>query len=53
MEIAGRELSTICAQDLGFSIGPRLNAAGRLDDISVGIRCLLESFEERRLSLVP
>ena len=42
VEIAGRELSTICAQDLGFSIGPRLNAAGRLDDISVGIRCLLE-----------
>ena len=32
-EIAGRELSTISAQDLGFSIGPRLNAAGRLDDI--------------------
>ena len=42
VEIAGRELSTICAQDLGFSIGPRLNAAGRLDDISVGIQCLLE-----------
>ena len=42
VEIAGRELSTISAQDLGYSIGPRLNAAGRLDDISLGIQCLLE-----------
>jgi single-stranded-DNA-specific exonuclease len=29
------------ASDLGFAIGPRLNAAGRLDDISLGIQCLL------------
>lgn len=29
------------AQDLGFAIGPRLNAAGRLDDMSIGISCLL------------
>ena len=41
-EIAGRDLSFLSSQDLGFSIGPRLNAAGRLDDISTGIQCLLE-----------
>ena len=40
-EIAGRKLHRIDAQDLGFAIGPRLNAAGRLDDMTIGIRCLL------------
>ena len=40
-EAAGRSMSTLSAQDLGFSLGPRLNAAGRLDDMSIGIRCLL------------
>jgi len=46
-EIAGRELSNLTSQDLGFSIGPRLNAAGRLDDISLGIQCLLEDDLEK------
>lgn len=36
-----RDLAHLSAQDLGFAVGPRLNAAGRLDDMSVGIRCLL------------
>ncbi len=40
-EVARRELPQLVAADLGFSIGPRLNAAGRLDDMSIGIRCLL------------
>lgn len=40
-EVARRELPALVAADLGFSIGPRLNAAGRLDDMSIGIRCLL------------
>jgi single-stranded-DNA-specific exonuclease len=40
-EVSRRELAAIVASDLGFSIGPRLNAAGRLDDMSIGIRCLL------------
>lgn len=39
--IAGRSLQRIDAQDLGFAVGPRLNAAGRLDDMAIGIRCLL------------
>ena len=41
LEIAGRSLQRVVATDLGFTIGPRLNAAGRLDDMSVGIECLL------------
>ncbi len=40
-EIAGRRAERLSAQDLGFAIGPRLNAAGRLDDMSLGIQCLL------------
>ncbi len=40
-EIGKRDLTQLSAQDLGFAIGPRLNAAGRLQDMSVGIRCLL------------
>lgn len=40
-EVAGRRLGTLSARDLGFSLAPRLNAAGRIDDMTVGIRCLL------------
>jgi single-stranded-DNA-specific exonuclease len=38
---SGRDEQKITAQDLGFVIGPRINAAGRLDDMSIGIACLL------------
>jgi single-stranded-DNA-specific exonuclease len=41
MRLAGRDPTRAGAQDLGFSVGPRLNAAGRLDDMSLGISCLL------------
>lgn len=41
LEVAGKRCQTMDAQDFGFVIGPRLNAAGRLDDISAGIECLL------------
>ncbi|UTF61127.1 single-stranded-DNA-specific exonuclease RecJ [Gilvimarinus sp. DA14] len=41
LEVAGRGRERLVATDLGFAIGPRLNAAGRLDDMSIGIRCLL------------
>lgn len=38
---SGRSLSRCISSDLGFAVGPRINAAGRLEDISVGIECLL------------
>jgi len=41
LAIAGKNPGNVQAADLGFSIAPRLNAAGRLDDMSLGIRCLL------------
>lgn len=41
-EVSGQEAKTATATTLGFSIGPRLNAAGRLSDMSIGIRCLIE-----------
>ena len=41
LQIAGRGASRLVASDLGFSVAPRLNAAGRLDDISIGIMLLL------------
>ncbi|MFC3533136.1 single-stranded-DNA-specific exonuclease RecJ [Vogesella facilis] len=44
--IAGRAAHKANAFDLGFTIGPRLNAAGRLDDMSLGIACLLSASEE-------
>lgn len=41
LEVGGRDPARIVASDLGFIVGPRLNAAGRLDDMSLGIECLL------------
>ncbi len=41
LQQAGREVSRCVSTDLGFAAGPRINAAGRLEDISVGIECLL------------
>ncbi len=41
LEVANRKAETLQASDLGFAVGPRLNAAGRLSDISRGIKCLL------------
>ena len=49
--VAGRDARRAAPYDLGFSIGPRLNAAGRLDDMSVGIECLLATDSGRALSL--
>ena len=43
LTIAGKNPQRLVATDLGFALGPRLNAAGRLDDISLGIQCLLTS----------
>lgn len=41
LELGNRNRETLVAADLGFAVGPRLNAAGRLDDMSLGIECLL------------
>lgn len=41
IDVAGRESERLIASDFGFAIAPRLNAAGRLDDMSLGINCLL------------
>lgn len=49
LEVAGRPPARLVASDLGFALGPRLNAAGRMDDMSLGIRCLLsDSLNEAR-----
>jgi len=41
LAIASRDIAELTATDLGFAVAPRLNAAGRIDDMSVGIQCLL------------
>ena len=41
LEASNRVPAAVMASDLGFQVGPRLNAAGRLDDMSIGIQCLL------------
>jgi len=51
LEVAGRPARLASAQDLGFAVGPRLNAAGRLKDMSVGIECLLAVDDGRALEL--
>ena len=50
LEIANRDARQLAASDLGFAVGPRLNAAGRLDDMSVGVALLLtEDISEARM----
>ncbi|MFT6464282.1 single-stranded-DNA-specific exonuclease RecJ [Halopseudomonas sp.] len=46
LEVAGRPAQRLVSTDLGFIVGPRLNAAGRLDDMSLGIECLLTDNED-------
>ena len=45
LKIAGKSPEKVTAQDFGFAVGPRLNAAGRLDDMRLGIACLLAQTE--------
>ncbi len=49
LKIAGKSPDKITAQDLGFYVGPRLNAAGRLDDMRLGIACLLAETESEAM----
>lgn len=41
IEVSGREAAKLSAADIGFAVAPRLNAAGRLEDMAIGIECLL------------
>lgn len=41
LEIAKKDYTKIVAQDFGFALGPRINAAGRLEDMTIGVNCLL------------
>ena len=51
VDVAQRDLTRISAADLGYALGPRINAAGRLDDMSLGIECLLCDDPPRALDL--
>ena len=50
-QVAGKDARLACARDLGFAIGPRINAAGRLTDMTIGIECLTTDSFERALDL--
>ena len=51
LQIAGRSFNQLEIRDIGFAIGPRLNAAGRMADMSVGIECLLTDDSDQAASL--
>lgn len=51
LEIGGRRIEQTTARDLGFVAGPRLNAAGRLQDMAVGVECLVTADPVRAMQL--
>jgi len=51
LEVSGKLIDQTVAADLAFQVGPRLNAAGRLDDMSIGIECLLTDDLDRARGL--
>jgi single-stranded-DNA-specific exonuclease len=51
LTVGKRNAARLSTSDLGFAVGPRLNAAGRLDDMSVGIECLLADNEDAAMTL--
>ena len=51
IKVAGRNEQTIKASDMGFSIAPRINAAGRLENMSIGIECLLSDDDVHALAI--
>lgn len=46
IDVCKKNYNKLTTMDIGFSLGPRLNAAGRLEDMSIGINCLLSEDEE-------
>ncbi len=51
LTVSGKKLFRVSSTDLGFVVGPRLNAAGRLEDMSLGIECLVTDDASRALEL--
>ena len=51
LKVGNRSTERLKSSDLGFVVGPRLNAAGRLDDMSVGIECLLCENESQAITI--
>ena len=51
IKVAGRQRDRLVAADLAFAVGPRLNAAGRIEDMAIGIECLLCDDGQRALEL--
>ncbi|MEN8129197.1 MAG: single-stranded-DNA-specific exonuclease RecJ [Pseudomonadota bacterium] len=51
LRVAGRNQRRTVASDMGFAVGPRLNAAGRLQDMSIGIECLLTDDQDKANAL--
>lgn len=49
--VAGRDVRSAVASDLGYAIGPRVNAAGRLEDMTIGVECLLAAEAARAAAL--
>jgi single-stranded-DNA-specific exonuclease len=51
LEVAGLDLATVTESSLSYQIAPRLNAAGRLDDMSIGVRCLTSTSQDEAMEL--
>lgn len=51
LELGKRRIGRVVASDLAFAAGPRLNSAGRLSDMTLGVACLLEKDDEQALTL--
>jgi single-stranded-DNA-specific exonuclease len=51
MTVSKRQVSRLVAADMGFALGPRLNAAGRLDDMTLGIQCLLTDDDDTAIAI--
>ena len=51
LQVAGKNTTVLTASDLAFGVGPRLNAAGRLDDMTTGIECLLSEHADTAYQL--
>jgi single-stranded-DNA-specific exonuclease len=51
LQVAGRKAQTANSMDFGFALGPRINAAGRLSDMTLGIECLLTDDSQRAAEL--